>query len=199
MRTLFATMLAAAAVALLGCVPSLQPLYTPDQVDFDPGLVGEWVTEDGDETWIFTKEDDDAYGLVYTDSEAKDGCFVVHRTEADGVAFIDLYPREPELDAACLYKFLLVPVHTFLTVERDDDHLTLAIADAEWLEDHLEDHPEALAHERVNDGFLVTAQTEDLRAFYSERAKAGEGFGDSMKLTRREVSEADREAPEEAP
>ena len=29
-------------VLVAGCVPSLQPLYTPDTIAFDPALVGAW-------------------------------------------------------------------------------------------------------------------------------------------------------------
>ena len=189
MRTRVRVTLLAAAAALAGCVPSLHPIYGPDQLAFDPGLVGAWVTADGEETWVFTQQDQEAYRLVYTDRDGKEGRFLVHRTDVEGAVFLDLFPREPELDAACLYKFLLFPVHTFLKVDRDGDTLNLAVADPDWLGDYLEEHPDALAHETVNDGYLVTAGTADLRSFFSMRAREGKGFGDPMKLERKKEAE----------
>ena len=190
MKKLIPAVFAALAVCLAGCVPSLHPIYTPDQVRFDEGLVGTWTGEDSDESWVFTSENQDAYGLVYTDSDGKEGRFEVHRTEADGVGFLDLYPVEPNLDAACLYRCLLVPVHTFMTVEREGDRLTLAVADLDWLDDYLEEHPDALAHEKLDDGFLLTAQPQALRAFFGGLVKEGKGFGAPMRLTRQAAAEA---------
>jgi hypothetical protein len=185
MKNLAPMFVAAAAACLIGCVPSLHPIYTPDNVVFEPRLEGKWVTADGDESWVFTAENDRGYDLLYTDSEDKEGRFEVYLTRADGVTFLDLYPREPDLQSACLYRCLLVPVHTFLKADLEGDQLTLAVADIDWLEEHLEAHPDALAHERMGEGFLLTAQPEALRSFFAGLAKQGKGFGEPMPLRRK--------------
>ncbi|MEI8078575.1 MAG: hypothetical protein WCH61_02965 [bacterium] len=63
---------------LSGCIPSVHPLYTEQDLIFDPLLVGEWVDKDGKETWTFTKSAEKTYTLRYIDEKGKTGDFVVH-------------------------------------------------------------------------------------------------------------------------
>lgn len=58
-------------VALVGCVPSLHPLYTDGDLVFNPALVGEWSEKDSEERWIFTKSGEKEYRLVYAEGKLK--------------------------------------------------------------------------------------------------------------------------------
>lgn len=51
---------------MTGCnfIPSVHPLYTDQDLIFDPLLVGVWADKDGNLTWTFTKKAEDAYTLV---------------------------------------------------------------------------------------------------------------------------------------
>jgi hypothetical protein len=41
-----------------GCIPSLNPLYTDENIVFEPALVGVWKQPQGTARWEFTKLDD---------------------------------------------------------------------------------------------------------------------------------------------
>ena len=90
-----------ALLVLTGCVPSLQPLYTDEDLTFDPALLGTWRGGDPGDTWEFTQENETGYHLVVNEtksrfSEGGKGGFVVHLVMAEGVRFLDLFPAEPD-------------------------------------------------------------------------------------------------------
>jgi len=67
-----------AAVLLAGCITSLHPFYTEENLIFDPSLLGTWVVidpetgreeaEDG-MTWTFTQSGEKGYDLIVTEKE----------------------------------------------------------------------------------------------------------------------------------
>lgn len=176
-----------ASVLLAGCVPTLHPIYTTDDVIFDPALLGLWRdTEFPGETWVFTSAGSDAYRLVFTESDGKKGAFVVYLARIGGARFLDLYPEEPELAANSLYKDHLVPAHTFLLVEGLGSELRLRVPEAEWLSEYLEEYPDALAHEVVSGGLVITASTEELQRFVLAHLETEEAFGHLAVLEREE-------------
>ena len=75
MRSLIVPWVVGAALAVAGCIPSLQPLYTDKTTVFDPALVGFWVQDNGHSTWEFVRNESNTYGLTYTDKEGKPGHF----------------------------------------------------------------------------------------------------------------------------
>ncbi|MCX6995839.1 MAG: hypothetical protein NTV49_01830 [Kiritimatiellaeota bacterium] len=152
-------------LALAGCVPSLQPLYTPEDLAFNPALVGVWAETNSPARWVFTKSGDQEYQLVYTDKDGKPGEFKAHLVKAGGQQFLDFYPAGSEPKLNDLYRAHLFPVHTFLLVRRIGPDLPMAMMDPDWLKKHLAEHPAALKHEPVEDGFVLTAQPKELQAF----------------------------------
>lgn len=176
-----------AGLFLSGCVPSLHPLYTADDVVFRPALVGEWSeSEDSQETWTFAASGGQAYSLVYVDENGKSGAFIAHLAEVEGKLFLDLYPEELEVDGNDFYKGHFIPAHTFLRVEQIEPTLRMAPLNAEWLRVFLGQHPDAVRHEQVEDGILLTAQPKELQAFLIGHLATEEAFGDLSNMTRRE-------------
>src|SRR5205809_2041484 len=77
------TLLALVLVALsgvIGCIPtSINPLYTGQDLVFDPALIGVWTGEgDSKETWTFEKAGVTEYKFVYTEEDGKTGRFEAH-------------------------------------------------------------------------------------------------------------------------
>src|SRR6266542_5525707 len=109
-----------------GCFPtSIHPLYTEEDLVFEPALTGVWRGEDG-ETWNFTKADDKKFRLVYTDKESKAAQFEVHRVKLGDAVFLDFYPEDQpdrETNRSDVYQFHFVPVHSFAKVSETESAL----------------------------------------------------------------------------
>jgi len=181
-----------------GCIRSLHPLYTEEDVVFEPGLIGEWAEEGDDETWAFSKKSENAYKFVYTDGQGKQGTFSAHLSKIEGHLFLDFFPEEPDTDKNDFYQFHLLPVHTFAHVKQIEPTLQMRFPDPDWLEELLEENPNAIRHEIVEDvGLLLTASTQELQAFWLKHLTTEDAFGDFSNMKRGEPG-LPEEQPDEA-
>jgi hypothetical protein len=184
---------------LLGCcVPSLHPLYTDKELVFDEKLLGSWG--ESNQTWEFKKgEKEKSYDLI-TDEKGKKGEFTVYlvkiqdtskadkekKSARQTLLFLDLYPKEPNLETTDFYKFHLLPVHTFLKIERVGTTLKIQAMNPEKLQEMLKDRPDLIKHEVVEDRIVLTASTKQLQKFMLEHANDEGLFGDPTKMERDE-------------
>ncbi|MEQ8787803.1 MAG: hypothetical protein RIC55_15975 [Pirellulaceae bacterium] len=152
-------------VALSGCIPSLNSVYTDDDLVFDEAVVGEWTAAEGESNWVFTKQGEKAYRLVYTEEDGKQGVFAAHLAKVDGVRFLDLYPEDLPGDTAGFYRAHQVPIHTVYLVRSVEPSLELVAIDLGWLGKHLAEHPEAIEHAGQENRILITAPTKELQQF----------------------------------
>lgn len=180
------------AVILTACVPSLYPLYTDDDLIFDPALVGQWLESEGGETWTFTRIGvKKRYRLVQVDEEGKKGEFIVHLLKVDDHLFLDLFPaNEDESDdfepfnASGFYTMHFAPVHTFMYVDQIEPKLRVTMLDFRWLEKLIKAQPDALRHETVEGSILITARAKELQAFLIAHLDTEGAFGDLSSMTR---------------
>ena len=170
---------------MTGCVPSLHPLYTEQDLIYDPALVGEWVGNDGKVTWTFAKSGEKAYTLVYVDEKGKKGEFAVHLLKIGDRRFLDLYPTDPDLQQSDFYKAYLLRVHTFMIVQQEADTLRMSFMKPDWLKKYLQEHPDAVKHEKVDEGVLLTAQPKELQTFLVQHDKSPEVWAEGSPLIRR--------------
>lgn len=188
MRSLIVPWVVGAALAVAGCIPSLQPLYTDKTTVFDPALVGFWVQDNGDSTWEFVRNESNTYGLTYTDKEGKPGHFEVRLVKLDGKFFLDLFPEDPKQIENAYYKYHLLRVHTFLKMSLDGSTLELAGMDPGWLMRQLDADPRFVRHSRVNDTIVLTAPPEDLQKFVRRYVDDKNVFTAVINLTRKEAA-----------
>ncbi len=174
-----------AILALTGCIPSLHPLYTDADLTFDPALTGTWTRQDSTETWLVTKTGEKEYLLVYTDENGKKGEFSLHLLKAEGMLYADLYPVEPSMKENEYYVGHLMRVHTFYRVRQIEPTLQIAGLKLEWLKDHLQQHPDALKHEKVDDGILLTAQPKEMQAFLAKQEKTADAWAEIPPMTKK--------------
>jgi len=91
------TVLAAAAALLLlaGCyVQSAYPLYTEDNLTFDPGLVGTWADpEEPDEPVTFEAAGENVYKMTLIDSEEM-AEYEGRLVQIGELLFLDLFPAQ---------------------------------------------------------------------------------------------------------
>ena len=195
MRKILTLVSFTAFLVLTGCVPSLQPLYTEEDLTFDPALLGTWRGEDPGDTWEFTQGHGTEYHLVVneTPSHSSDGGkgeFTVHLVIVDGMRFLDLFPDEPDCPLSSLLLVHLVPVHTFWRVLQVEPSLKLAYfspgegENRDWLQSLLKTDPTAIRQEQVEDGILLTAAPKELQKFLL--AHLQEGFVEARELQRQQ-------------
>lgn len=170
---------------MAGCIPSVHPLYTEQDLIFDSSLIGEWVNQDGNESWTFTKSAGKEYKLVYMDKDARKGEFVVHLLKVDDRRFLDLYPVSPDLKENDFYKGHLLPVHTFMRVEQIEPTFQMAILKLDWLKKFLQENPGAIRHEKVDDSILLTADPKELQGFLMMHEKTADAWEECDSMSRR--------------
>jgi len=165
-----------------GCVRTLHPLYTEQDVIFDPALVACWAEEGEEESWHFSRGEDKSYQLVYTDDKGKTGRFVAHLLKLDGQMFIDLFPTDPELSQSDFYAFHILPVHTFMYVRQIRPTLQMSFPDVDRLKALLAKDPAAIKHEKIEDEIILTAGTPEMQAFWIRHTGTNGLFGDLSDL-----------------
>jgi hypothetical protein len=150
---------------------SLHPLYTDEDVIFNPALVGSWGK--AGEGWIFRKAEDNVYSVTLLgisnsgDSLSLEGRLI----KLDGYLFMDVTSKESAVE-----NVLAVPVHAFLRLSLEGDSLGIAYMDDSWLQDIIEQNKEQIKHELVDgSGILLTASPKELQQLvlkYAEDKKA---------------------------
>lgn len=166
------------ATLVVGCLPSLNPVYTEENLVFDPQILGVWIQPGAKARWDFSERDDKSYRLMYTDQDGHQGRFVARLAEVQGRRFLDLFPERIEPAASAFYKFHLVPIHTVYWVRRTTPNLELMAIDQKWLETYLAEHPAEIQFTTFENRKLITAPTKDLQAFVIKHLEAFTGeFG----------------------
>ncbi|MGZ8869191.1 MAG: hypothetical protein ACXW2P_12685 [Thermoanaerobaculia bacterium] len=161
-------------VLLGGCFRSIHPIYTTDDLVFDPALIGEWIAES--ETWTVTRAGANGYRIVHADESGRSGVFVGHLIEVKGYRFIDLLPVQTELRATHLHADAHLPLHTLALVIRTTPTPQFATFRGDWFNELLSAQPQALRHERVGNEIVITASTREIQAFLVRHADNREAF-----------------------
>ena len=167
-----------------GCVPSLHPLYTDEDLVYDPALVGTWTEEESEDTWTFRKSGEKAYDLIYTEGGVP-ARFDAHLVRVGEFLFLDTYPGEPDIKNN-FYLIHLIPAHTFLRIGIEGDVLRYAMLDLDWLKKMISEKKVDIGHEEIEGGILLTASTKELQAFFLKYAEDERAFPDPKELHRQE-------------
>lgn len=184
-----AILLAAVAVLLAACIPSINPFYTDKDVVFDAKLLGAWQEkEKTDEpvVWKFEEGKDKTYELTVTEKEGKQGKFEAHLFKLKQEFFLDIIATEIGSNVSDTVTASLIPGHLLFRVPQIEPELKLAGFDFDWLEKYLKEHPKSLAHHRENDRVVLTAETADLQSFVLKHLGEDELFGKGGEMVRKE-------------
>ena len=195
MKKILFALVMIALCGVIGCIPtSINPLYTEQDLVFDPALIGVWRGDgDAKETWAFEKAGDKAYKFVYTEEDGKIGRFEAHLLKLGNTLFLDLFPDESgieDMDRSGFYKVHLLRTHSFLKVTRIEPALQLAPLDLKWLREFLGKNPKAIRHHKIGEGdeaqIVLTDSTPELRQFVEKHLKTEGAFGDLINLKRKQ-------------
>ncbi len=184
---------------IVGCIPSLHPLYTEKDLIFEKSLVGTWSDDSPDNTWAFSQSGENEYKLVFTD-DGKPGEFVVHLLKLKDKMFIDLYPVNPELKTDNgFYKSHLIPAHTFMLVKQIEPTLQMAFLNPDKLKEIIAKDPKAVKHEKLgkdDDMDIFTASTQELQDFIMKNIDTPDFFGQPSNLKKAQKTDSDKNATE---
>lgn len=184
MKNALLSLAGAFLLALAGCVQSLHPLYSADDLIFDPQLLGCWTDQAGQETWIFRPRSEQAYSFIYLDEQAKSGEFIARLLQVGEHRFLDLYPADLKTPHNSYYNYHWLPVHTFLRLRQDDAGIQIELLKPDWLKQELQANPAALKHEQRGSTIILTATPKELQAFLILHANAP-GAWEKSKLMQR--------------
>jgi len=184
------------AGVLVGCVPSLHPLFTDDDAIFEEKLLGIWAEEDdSEETWEFERYGDDSdkrYKMIYTDENGEEGQFIATLGKLNDMLFLDLFPGEAEINANGFYKIHLLGVHTFMKIEQIEPTLQMRTMEPDKMTEMLESDPNLIKHEVLEEQdskIVLTASTKELQRFMIEHAEDEGLFGEATELKQLEIKD----------
>lgn len=185
--------LSISALALLqGClVLSLHPHFEDSDIVTDTSMAGTWESNKSN-IWHFTpSEDGREYALKVDEGDGEVGHFIATPFQVKGKDFIDVYPATDDDHHSKLsfyYRIHRLPTHSLLYIDKTSSQFKVLIPQFGWLMKHLEAHPEALAHELVEDDFpIITASTKELQSFWLKHLKTEDAFMD-LKLVKQATS-----------
>jgi hypothetical protein len=154
------------ALILGGCVPSLHPLFTGNDLIFDANLVGKWASTEPNETIVFQQTKNKSYECIYIDKDNKSGKFIVSLGKLGNTMYLDIYPDEPNMPENGFYTSHLLPTHSFMKIELLKNTLKLCSMSPDNTDSLLKFRPNAVKHEKVDgDHIVLTAPTKELQKF----------------------------------
>ena len=182
---------------IVGCIPSLHPLYTENDLIFEKSLVGTWVDGNPENSWTFSQSGEKEYKLIYTD-DGKPGEFVVHLLKIKDKMFMDLYPAEPELKTDNgFYKAHLIPAHTFMLIKQIEPTLQMAFLNPDTLKKIIAKEPKVVKHEKLgkdDDMDIFTASPKELQDFIMKNIDTPDFFGQPSNLKKEQKTDSDKNA-----
>ncbi len=179
------------AIMLTGCITSLYPLYTIEDLltnDFLTGKYGD--PEEPGEYWEFSpnkhEEQTFSFGTTFNDYSEKayrlkvveenaEAEFVAHLVELGGNTFIDFYPVDYELQHDFL-SWHLVPTHLFARIDIHEDFFVWQLFDDDWLNDLIEKNKIRISHHKLDYFILLSASTRELQKFITKYGDDPEAY-----------------------
>jgi hypothetical protein len=156
------------ALILGGCVPSLHPLFTENDLIYDANLVGTWSSANSNETFEFQQTKTKYYECLYIDKNGKSGKFVAGLSKLGNTMYLDIYPSEPNMIENDFYKSHLLSTHSFMKIDLWKDTLKLCSMSPDNTDSLLKSKPNAVKHEKLegdDDRIVLTAPTKELQKF----------------------------------
>lgn len=199
---------------LSGCfLKSVHPLVSDDDAVDLPGISGTWESDKERFTFIKEGDFDDfsfngisgqdlkiSMTDTGTDSTEKEnpGYLVIYEDlnneEPDTAYFFgkfvqlnkdyhfDLYPFD--IFDVSFWSSHIQPVHTFSKIKLEGDTISINLFKDSWIEEQIRDNRVRIKHEKLEEGILITASTEELQQFIKKYGNESEAYRDPLTLNR---------------
>lgn len=185
MKKLIATIVALSFLVLTGCIPSLHPIYMPEDVTFDESILGTWEDGNTGEIWNFSNAGKAEYKLIHIDDEGRKGEFSARLVKISGYLFLDLVPADPPVVQSSFFQDHFQKTHSFVRVLQTQPTASFAAMESRWLSDLLTERPNSIRHERVGGEILLTSSTRDTQQFLIDNLNTRGAYSEPMHLTRK--------------
>jgi len=182
---IFAILIFLVTFVLQGCIPSVHPLYSEDDIVFNADILGAWIESGNKTEWVFEASGKNSY-IVRINERGKLSDLIVHLVKLEERYFFDFYPDENDHidDMNGYLSIQFIPIHTFAKVEITNDSIEIYRFDPNWLEEILKDDPSLIKHEISKEYILLTASTQELQRFILDYAEVREAYLDKAVLYR---------------
>jgi hypothetical protein len=193
MRICNALLPVALAFFLLGCgdidnllVFSLQPLFTDQDVNFDPTLLGTLGDYENEMTFTFSKSMNKGYDLIIAEKDMEQetsAAFDAHLVRLGGFWFLDFYPADLPV-AKDFYRFHLMKVHSIARIWIEGDVVRIALLDSQWVKAGIDEKRLDIKHEILDGNILLTDTTLAFQDLAYHHGNDPEAFPDTLELRR---------------
>ena len=189
--------LALGSLVLSGCddingfALSLQPSYTPPDLEVDQGLVGSWITKEGDATLSFEQGEGKEYRIVEKETEGgreSSAQFEGHLVRLGASSFVDFFPSDTA-GGNEFYWMHLLRAHSIARIELSQDTLEMAFLDGAWLQKKIDEKSVDVSYQKTNGTLLLTGTTEEVQNLLFLHGNDNEAFPDMITLTRQETKQ----------
>jgi len=174
-----------------GFALSLQPFYTPADLEVDHALSGAWTTNEGDITFSFEQGEGKEYRVVVKETDVgreTTSEFEAHLVRLGSCMFIDFLPGGGA-GGSEFYQMHLFRAHSIARIELSKDTLRIAFFDAAWLQKKIDEKSVDVAHEKTNGTLLLTGTTEEVQDLVFLHSNDSEAFPEPITLIRPEVEQ----------
>ncbi len=168
------------------CVPSLNPLYTDQDLIFDNSLIGVWVEKDGKETWTLSNCGNDLeYRLMHTDGNGKKGEFSARLVRVGDKTFLDIVPVKPGFTQSDFYQGHFFATHTFVHIVKNGSSVWLSPLEPQWLKEYVARNPDAISHIKIRDEIVLASTPKETQKLLLANLNTREAFSEPVELTRK--------------
>ena len=185
MKSVVIFLVLSGSLMLTGCVRSLNPLYTEQDLIYDNSLVGVWIDNETGETWAFSNGGKLEYKLLHTEDDGRSGEFSARLVRVEDKTFLDIVPVKSGFSQSDFYQSHFLPTHTFAHIVRKDSTVQISMLEPQWLKDLLADNPEAIRHEKINGEIVLAASPKETQKLLYANLNTKEAFSRPFELTRK--------------
>ena len=172
---------------IAGCVPSLHQLWTKDTLVYDDAIKGKYAEDSN--VWEFVGDPEKkSYALTIHEKDDKVSELTAHLVQVQDQRFLDMYPADDaEIECGDWMKFHLLRSHLFMHVTATEPNLVIAAMDPDTVDKLLEEKPDWVKHEMLEDDndkrAVLTDLPENLQRFLLEGLTIKDFFGEPEALT----------------
>lgn len=193
---------------LAGCgIPSVHPLYTPDDLIIQEALTGQWQKKVGGASYrVFNIselstnealrdsldiEEDDKFIADFKEKGLQRLYLIVDsdfESQSEPAIYLGGLLKINNNYFLDLYKYPALgdvfsfPVHIFTKVELHENELVMYEFRQDWIKDLIEKRQLRIKHEVSFDNFLLTASTEELQKFVSKYGDDPEAYSGNKQI-----------------
>ena len=187
--------LAISSLAMSGCndssgfAMSLEPFYTPEDLQLDKGLEGSWTTEDGDVTFSFEPGNGKEYNAVVKEREGErrtSAEFEAHLMHVGSYTFLDFFPKG-SIEASEFFQMHVFRAHSIVRIDLSSETLQMAFLDGTWLQKKVDDKSVDVPCQKADGMMVLTGTTEQVQEFLFMYGQDHEAFAGPITLTRPEA------------